>query len=79
MEKRPDEEEEDMEFGEQESPIFVSPEEEIKAGDEKPESLSRKDEFALWLKYLDNGKPQSSSKQTYNMLNRSTIDVALCP
>ena len=47
MEKRPDEEE--MEFGEQESPKYVSPDEEVKAG-EQPESVSRKDEFALWLK-----------------------------
>ena len=78
MENRPNEEEEEMEFGEIDSPKIVSPNEEVKAG-EKPESLSRKDEFALWLKYLDNEKPQSSSKKAYNMLNRSTIEVALCP
>ena len=47
MEKRPEEEE--MEFGDQESPKYVSQDEEVKAG-EQPESLSRKDEFALWLK-----------------------------
>jgi len=47
MEKRPDEE--DMEFGEQESPKNVYPDEEVKVG-EQPESVSRKDEFALWLK-----------------------------
>lgn len=49
MECRPHEEEEEMEFGEIESPKIVSPDEEVKAG-EQPESLSRKDEFALWLK-----------------------------
>jgi hypothetical protein len=47
MEKRPDEEE--MEFGEQESPKYVRSDEEVKTG-EQPESVSRKDEFALWLK-----------------------------
>jgi hypothetical protein len=78
MESRPHGEEEDMEFAELEGPKFVSPDEEVKSG-EQPESLTRKDEFALWLKYLDNEKPQLSSKKAYNMLNRSTIEVALCP
>ena len=76
MEKRPEEEE--MEFGEQESPKYVSQDEEVKAG-EQPESVNRKDEFALWLKYLDKEEPQSKSKNAYSMLNRSTIEVPLSP